>query len=174
MLLNLTDVLTSEGKQEEKEILFEADLFQYGGESFTITKKDPVHITVSALEKGKAYLKGSAKFSVCMYCDRCLKETIHEFDVTFDRMLYAPDYPVSEESLEEGYDLVGFQIDIEELVTDEISVNWPMKVLCKPDCKGICSICGKNLNDGACGCDTFIPDPRMAKIKDIFNEGKEV
>lgn len=174
MLLNVTDVLTSEGKQEEKEVVFEADAFRYGGSSFAICAKEPVHLSLSNVEKGKALLKGNAKLSVKLYCDRCLKEVIHDFDVDFDRALHSPDFSVERELLEEGYDLVGYQIDIEELVSDEISVNWPMKVLCKPDCKGICSVCGKNLNDGPCGCDTFIPDPRMAKIKDIFNEGKEV
>ena len=50
----------------------------------------------------------------------------------------------------------------------------PVKVLCRPDCKEICKKCGHNLNDGDCGCDTFVPDPRMAAIKDIFNANKEV
>ena len=53
-------------------------------------------------------------------------------------------------------------------------VNMPVKVLCKPGCKGICKQCGHNLNEGECGCDTFVPDPRMAAIKDIFNANKEV
>ena len=49
-----------------------------------------------------------------------------------------------------------------------------MKILCKEDCKGLCSVCGKDLNEGKCDCDTFVPDPRMAAIMDIFRENKEV
>ena len=49
-----------------------------------------------------------------------------------------------------------------------------MKVLCKDNCKGICSRCGANLNKGDCGCDTWVPDPRMAAIQDIFKQFKEV
>ena len=49
-----------------------------------------------------------------------------------------------------------------------------MKFLCRPDCKGLCSVCGKDLNEGACGCDTFVPDPRLAAIRDILNGDKEV
>ncbi|HAJ39913.1 MAG TPA: DNA-binding protein, partial [Lachnospiraceae bacterium] len=44
----------------------------------------------------------------------------------------------------------------------------------KEDCKGICSICGKNLNHGTCDCDHTDLDPRMAQIRDIFNKFKEV
>ena len=49
-----------------------------------------------------------------------------------------------------------------------------MKILCKPDCKGICPTCGRDLNTGTCDCDNFVPDPRMAAIKDIFEADKEV
>jgi uncharacterized protein len=68
----------------------------------------------------------------------------------------------------------GYQLNVDDLLTNEIVINWPMKVLCKPDCKGICRQCGKDLNTGTCGCDTFVPDPRMAVIKDIFDASKEV
>ncbi|MDE7017325.1 MAG: DUF177 domain-containing protein, partial [Lachnospiraceae bacterium] len=65
-------------------------------------------------------------------------------------------------------------LDVEGLLNNEIIINWPRKVLCRPDCKGICLQCGKDLNVGSCECDTFVPDPRMAVIKDIFSANKEV
>ena len=68
----------------------------------------------------------------------------------------------------------GYDLDVDELVYSEILVNWPLRVLCKEDCKGICSICGKNLNHGTCDCDHTDLDPRMAQIRDIFNKFKEV
>lgn len=57
---------------------------------------------------------------------------------------------------------------------NEVLINWPMRVLCKEDCKGICSRCGANLNQGSCDCDTADLDPRMAVISDIFKNFKEV
>ena len=68
----------------------------------------------------------------------------------------------------------GYHLDIDGLINNEILLNWPMKVLCNESCKGICKVCGKNLNEGDCGCDDLFPDPRMAAIKDIFNAYKEV
>ena len=66
------------------------------------------------------------------------------------------------------------ELDVDRLIYDEILVNWPTKVLCKDDCKGICPVCGQNLNQQDCGCDRQVIDPRMAKFQDIFNEFKEV
>ena len=43
-----------------------------------------------------------------------------------------------------------------------------MKTLCREDCRGICRKCGRNLNEGDCGCDTVELDPRMAVIAEIF------
>ena len=68
----------------------------------------------------------------------------------------------------------GYELDVDTLINNEILINMPVKVLCKEECKGICPVCGGNLNEKECGCDTFVPDPRMAAIKDIFNANKEV
>lgn len=68
----------------------------------------------------------------------------------------------------------GYQLNVDVLVYNELLMNQPEKVLCKPDCKGICMKCGKDLNEGECGCDTFVPDPRMAVLQDIFKANKEV
>jgi len=49
-----------------------------------------------------------------------------------------------------------------------------VKILCREDCKGVCPVCGQNRNERDCGCDTFVPDPRMAAINTIFHGNKEV
>ena len=76
--------------------------------------------------------------------------------------------------LDEQSYLTGYNLDADRLVCNELSLNLPMKVLCKEDCKGICNRCGANLNYGTCGCDTRSLDPRMAVIQDIFKQFKEV
>ena len=65
-------------------------------------------------------------------------------------------------------------ITLEQLLHNEILIHWPMRVLCKEDCKGICSHCGKDLNEGPCSCEQESLDPRMAAIRDIFSKFKEV
>ena len=63
---------------------------------------------------------------------------------------------------------------MDKLVLDEILVNWPDKVLCSEDCKGVCGSCGKDLNLGTCDCQDTGLDLRMAVIQDIFKGFKEV
>jgi uncharacterized protein len=65
-------------------------------------------------------------------------------------------------------------LDIDMLVLDELYTILPMNVICKEDCKGICKVCGTNLNESTCDCDQTVPDPRMAVFSDIFNQFKEV
>jgi uncharacterized protein len=75
------------------------------------------------------------------------------------------DADVEEQNFVEGHN-----IDVDKMLETEIFLNIPGKVLCDEDCKGICMVCGKNLNEGECGCDRFVPDPRMAAINDIFDK----
>ena len=87
-------------------------------------------------------------------CDRCLAQAkaaqIHHFAEDFDKS-----------------DAIDDSLDITELLRDELLANQPIKNLCKPDCKGLCPKCGKNLNEGSCGCDTFIINPKLAALEDF-------
>ena len=87
-------------------------------------------------------------------CDRCLSESeenqIHDFD----------------EELESAA-VVDNLVDITEIVRDTLIISQPIKNLCKIDCKGLCPVCGKNLNESSCECDRFIVDPRLAILQDF-------
>ena len=64
--------------------------------------------------------------------------------------------------------LIGFDLDVDKLIYGEILVNWPMKVLCKEDCKGVCQFCGANLNEGQCSCKKPV-DPRLEALKQLLD-----
>ena len=91
-----------------------------------------------------------------------------------DRVVTSPDAATEDEEDDDQNFMEGYQLDVETFVYNEILLNWPAKILCREECKGVCPVCGQNLNEKECGCDTFVPDPRMAAIKDIFNANKEV
>ena len=133
------------------------------------------HWAFTNIGKGQARIDGQAEVALAMNCDRCLKPVSEKVILNFSREVYAPDAvgEMSEEEDDQNF-MDGYQLNVEDLLINEIIINWPMKVLCKPECKGICRQCGKDLNTGTCSCDTFVPDPRMAVIKDIFNANKEV
>ena len=79
-----------------------------------------------------------------------------------------------EEAKEEKDYIGGYELDVDRLVFGEILISMPGKTLCTPDCKGLCSICGHNLNVSECGCDRESLDPRMSVFKDILKNFKEV
>ena len=60
------------------------------------------------------------------------------------------------------------QLDLDELVFSEVYMSLPTKHLCRENCKGICAKCGKNLNDGECGCVKKEIDPRLAKLAELL------
>lgn len=173
MLLNLTDILSSEEKTEQKQIPYEAEVFENGLERFPIIKKTPLALTMKVIEKGKVLLMGNMSLTFQMSCDRCLKDVPYEMKFSFEESISKEEIEADTSEEEQNF-LEGYQLDTEKLIHNEILMNLPMKVLCRQDCKGICKQCGKDLNLGDCGCDDFVPDPRMAMIKDIFNGNKEV
>lgn len=174
MLVNLIDVFANDGCVQELEALYEADVFTSRLGTFPIKEKKPVTLKLSNLGQSKALVEGSTKLTLVFACDRCLSDVDYTFDLSFQSELVSPDYS-GEDSDDCALGVMeGYHLNVDELINNEILLNWPMKILCREDCKGICKICGKNLNDGECGCDDFVPDPRMAVIKDIFNANKEV
>lgn len=173
MLVNLSDVMTVEGMRLEKEVPLEMSCFESGAGKFEITDRTPVTFLFVNAGPGKADIRGNMQLTVMACCDRCLTEVPVSLRLTFERKALAPGIKPSETddevSLTDGY-----QLDTEDFIHNEILMNWPVKILCKEDCKGICPVCGQNRNREDCGCDTFVPDPRMAVIQDIFNKNKEV
>ncbi|MDE6925097.1 MAG: DUF177 domain-containing protein [Acetatifactor sp.] len=174
MLVNLSDVLTSEGRQVRKSADLEMTDFKCRTGSYEIIEKSPVSFTFTNIGEGKARVEGNVHLKFKAECDRCLTEVPVTLEPYFDRIVTAPDVTTEEEEIDDLSFMEGYQLNVETFVYNEIIGNWPAKILCKEDCKGICPKCGQNLNIRDCGCDTFVPDPRMAAIQDIFNAGKEV
>lgn len=174
MFINLSDVFLSPGRPLEVSLPIEMTEVQNGYESFSILEKSEIKLTGTHKSKGRAVVTGSAYVVVDLVCDRCLKPVPVRIDLTIERDVFSPEADAGELEEDNLEIMSGYQLNVENLVFNEILMNWPMKVLCKADCKGICKMCGKDLNLGECECDTFVPDPRMAVIKDIFNANKEV
>lgn len=174
MLVNLSDVLTSEGRQLNMEVPLEMTSFKSRMGNFEIAEKSPVYFTFTNIKPEKAKVSGNVKLVFKTSCDRCLTEVPTILDLTFERVVVSPNVAEEDEDADDLSFMDGYQLDVETFVYNEIIGNWPAKILCKEDCKGLCPVCGQNRNVRDCGCDTFVPDPRMAVIQDIFNANKEV
>ena len=165
-------------KSINKETTIETELTLTSFESrlgdYPILKKQPISLHISNVENAAVFVKGTVDIDVMIPCARCLEEVRTPIRFDIDKKLTVQEEGLVDEEMEKPDYLIGFELDVDKLVYAEILVNWPMRVLCKDDCKGICKVCGMNLNKGACSCQRTELDPRMAAIQDIFNRFKEV
>ena len=106
---------------------------------------------------------GTVRTSRHFVCDRCLAEG--EREITLD---FSEDYAKTPGETDEVVRYDGDAIMLDDLVRDTLLVAEPLRELCKSDCKGLCPVCGQNLNEGQCDCDTFVPDPRLAALESLL------
>ncbi len=174
MIIDISKVVKSINKEVSEEVSIELTSFESRLGSFPILQKSPVVLTITNLENKTLFIRGAVDVTLSIPCGRCLEEVPTQICFDIDKKLDIKDSVLIDDEMEENDYLIGFELDVDKLVYAEILVNWPMKVLCKEDCEGICKVCGMNLNKGDCGCQRTELDPRMAAIQDIFSKFKEV
>ena len=99
-----------------------------------------------------AYLEGDARATIAEHCSRCLRPIETPVETHFAEQYYATIDVVSGDSKEPppsdtkriGSD---FWIDLTPLLREELILATPLAPLCKPDCKGLCLVCGRDLNE---------------------------
>ena len=64
-------------------------------------------------------------------------------------------------------------VDLIDLMREQFVLALPMKPLCEEACKGLCAVCGTNLNKTQCGCAPKWEDPRLAPLKSLLSRDKE-
>ncbi len=116
---------------------------------------------------GAAQLTLHLLYTVVMPCDRCGEETEREWEKEFSHILVR-ELQNDQEDDEEYILVPDERLDLDELIREDILLDMPSKFLCSPDCKGLCPTCGKNLNDGPCGCESDDIDPRLAILKSLL------
>ena len=175
MLISLSKIMTTKDKVEKVRLPIEMEEFDFQGVSYKFDKKEAVDLTVTNLGNRKILIEAKTNISLKLFCNRCLKEKIFPMDISISKEI---DFNLTEneraENLDETSYIIGYDLDVDILINNEIIIGFPMKIICSEECKGLCKICGTNLNEKTCNCDKTEYDPRMSKIQDIFNNFKEV
>lgn len=118
-------------------------------------------------------LQGGFSTSVEMPCARCLEPIVHDLAGSFD-LMYRPqgtdagkyELSVTAADAEIGY-YQGEGLLLEDALREQVVLALPLKAICREDCKGLCTHCGKNLNVELCSCAEPLQDPRWSALKDI-------
>ncbi|HEX5411488.1 MAG TPA: DUF177 domain-containing protein [Terriglobia bacterium] len=104
-------------------------------------------------------------------CDRCLEQIKIRVDLDFDLPYRPMEEIAQEEEIEVGTDelTVGFftgdGINLADVVREQVLLSVAMKVVCRPDCLGLCPVCGVNRNVRECGCSSPHEDSPFAFLK---------
>lgn len=113
------------------------------------------------------YLDIDVSFVFYGVCDRCAEDVEKEFSFNVSKIIVEQ---LQNEKDDDDYIIVkNRELDLDELINEEVSLSLPNKILCKEDCKGLCSQCGTNLNVKKCDCKKSI-DPRMEALLQLLDE----
>ncbi len=165
MVLNLKGLLSGDAKAISVDTVLDFTGEEYSGEK---PFGKPVKVTGNVTNRADVTeLSLLCTVTVIKPCDRCGVETVKEYVFPINRVL------VTELMEEDNIDLLlvtDYQLDLYEVCLSEILLSLPMKHLCSEGCRGICPTCGKNLNEGFCGCETKSVDPRLEVLLKLLED----
>lgn len=175
MLLDLNKI---HAPRERYENVYPPEAFSGDGEAFRVVA--PVSLAFDIV-KDKRYFQliGTVTTMLELPCSRCLERFAMPADSRFDLRYQPHAHPAgsgheAERQIEEDDLSTAFydndQIDLGQLMGEQFYLSLPMKPLCRDDCRGLCPICGTNLNRGTCDCERDWEDPRLAVLKSLRKE----
>ncbi|RAK06207.1 uncharacterized protein C8C77_12741 [Halanaerobium saccharolyticum] len=159
MFINLSN-LKEIGSRKQVSLELEFHDLEFANREIEI--KDPIKLELEIFNTSDSFVvEGKLKANLILRCSRCLQKYSSpvELDISED---------VLKSEMEDEEELY-----LDEIIVDNIILSLPMKPLCSDDCKGICPECGQDLNEGECDCEVEALDPRLAKLKDFYNDDNE-
>lgn len=128
-------------------------------------------IIISVTEDG-VVADGKLAALTQLSCSRCLKSYWQPLEINFTEMFSAHPAGDSGNDLGEQPLPADGAIDLTPIIRDYATLEIPIRQLCSEDCKGLCPVCGENLNQEDCGHRQESFDPRMAELQKLL-ENKE-
>ena len=164
MKICVRDAFASHSYRKEYSFVFDSaqiPAFPCGAET------DAVHADVIIQAKdGDVTCQISVTSDFTVICSRCAEPFTLPFSASVIKKIKRQDSGEFEDAIfVDG----GYCFDIAEEVRTQIYFEFPAKPLCREDCKGLCPVCGCNLNTGSCSCDIRTTDPRLDVLKKLID-----
>ena len=162
-ILDLGRFALSSGEGRHLDLGVRLDDIKLGGQTYAAGPASvPVRLDVDRMAGGYS-LRLRFALDLGGPCMRCLEDA--RYPVTID--VREVDQPSGGEELESPY-LDGDELDLHAWARDSLVLELPTQIVCRDDCKGICPICGENLNTADPGHEhEKAPDARWAKLSEI-------
>lgn len=114
---------------------------------------------------GMVELNIKANVKISTECDRCASPIDCTLTYDFFHVLVTK---LNQDDNDEFILIESYCFDLDTLLREDVFLDLPNKFLCADDCKGICGMCGKNLNDGPCSCQKP-GDPRLEVLRQLLD-----
>lgn len=175
MRIDIAKIMTKPDNSSDIQTDLSFDQLEFMDTVHKVTNLSGVDVTINSIGNKRVHIVLKTAVRLNFSCNRCLCDVPVDFNIDFEDDIRINDSGkgITQDDEETNY-IDEFELDTDRLIEEELLLMMPSKVLCKDDCKGLCPVCGINLNKESCNCDTVVLDPRMAKIRDIFNNYKEV
>lgn len=122
------------------------------------------------------HIKGYAQATPMLECSRCLKSFSYPIHAELDFELApvgslkdATEHELVSGELETEF-FEGDELDPQEIIREQLLIALPMVPLHHPDCKGLCSMCGTDLNEATCECRNDSSPGAFSALKDLFKK----
>ncbi|HUH07716.1 MAG TPA: DUF177 domain-containing protein [Egibacteraceae bacterium] len=164
-VLNVVDLVDRPGASRRVDLAIPVP---EGLESPAATVHEPVRLSgvVESVVEG-ILLRGTVRARATVACSRCLADLSDELSVDVSELFIDPEAAPAEDPVEPGYELIGDRLDLDMLLRDALVPAVPYRLLCRPECAGLCVSCGANLNEGACGCEETLSDSRWKVLEGL-------
>jgi uncharacterized protein len=138
--------------------------FHYGGEPYAVVPElVPVRLDVSRTTGNGWALRLRFTAGLEGPCMRCLEPASPTFDVDAREVHQAG----AAEELTSPYVNASDELDFVGWVRDALALELPTQLTCRPDCAGLCGVCGANLNEDPGHRHEAEPDARWAKLSEL-------
>ncbi len=150
--VDLSDKIDNPGESFPFSGAIAAGSYQVGDRELSLPQGGSYDVVFTNAGDG-ILLTGIVRADATGVCDRCLEPASFEVSGEIEEY-YLFEEPEDPESYEDGFELVGPDrvIDLGVPVSDAVIMDTPFVILCQPDCKGLCPVCGCNLNETSCDC----------------------
>ena len=159
---SLRQVKLRPGEQYRDELEVELAPFEFGGQRYVpVPEEVRAELEVTRANTGTVF---SLAFTARLHgpCYRCLGDAVLDLPIRVRE--YQANDPDGDEELATPY-LENDNLDVSGMARDAIALALPDKILCRPDCAGICAVCGKNLNEEPHEHAEAAGDPRWAALE---------
>jgi uncharacterized protein len=154
--------LLSEGVGQSRDTEFDVPWMRVSNDLMLDYLRGVLHL--SRTSRG-ILVQGTLKTSLQGECVRCLSDMSVKLDIPIEELFVYPPEAYAEFTVaDDGI------LDLAPLLREEIILDTPIGILCKPDCAGLCPVCGNNLNQASCECEREDVDPRFAALKRLKDE----